>query len=183
MSGQSNNNPLSSITSREVPDDNISLHSAAPSYSSSLPPAYTDRLPPSLPRAPEQPYNSLLTPPPPENYSVTAWPSLTGSCHQNRAYENVAERRTRRDAARMHANSLLARTNNVVRAETPRAIQDAPSPVSLAEEAKSWDFLTAQMADWELREKNWNDFRARLSKDQSRIPFPKKTIGIGGKFG
>ncbi|CUS07404.1 unnamed protein product [Tuber aestivum] len=176
------NNPLYSNSSREAPDDTISLHSAAPSYTSSLPPPYTDGPPLSLPRAPERRYNSLLTPLP-ENYNVTAWPSLTGSGHQSRAYESVAERRTRRDEARMHANSLLVRANNVMRTETLPAVEEAPPAVSLAEEGKSWDFLTTQMADWESREKSWNDFRARLSKDQSRIPFPKKRVGTGGRFG
>jgi len=176
------NNPPTLATNPEVPDDTISLRSAAPSYTSSLPPVYTDQLPLSPPRVPEQRYSSLLAPLP-ESYNVTAWPSLTGSGHQNRAYENVAERRARRDAARIHANSLLTRANNVVRAETIRAVEEAPPPVSLAEDGKSWDFLASQMADWESREKSWKNFRARLSQNQSRFPFLKKKIGIGGRFG
>ncbi|CAZ83150.1 unnamed protein product [Tuber melanosporum] len=180
MPPQSSNPPFST-TNCEVPDDAISLRSAAPSYTSSLPPAYSDQLPLSSPRVPEQRHSSLLTSLP-ENYNVTAWSSLTGSGHQNRAYENVAERRARRDAARMHANSLLVRANNAVRAETQRA-EEAPHSVSLAEDGKSWDFLISQMANWESREKSWNNFRARFSKDQSRIPFPKKKIGMSGRFG
>ncbi|RPB03827.1 hypothetical protein L873DRAFT_1841009 [Choiromyces venosus 120613-1] len=176
------NNPPFYTPGREVPDDTVSLHSTAPSYTSSLPPAYTDRLPSSLPRVPEQRYNSLLTPLP-ENYNVTAWPSLTGSGHQNRAYQNVAERRARRDAERVHANSLLTGANNAVRADTLRVVEEAPSTVMLAEDGKSWDFLASQMADWEARDKSWNNFRARLSKNQSRIPFLKKKIGMGGRFG
>lgn len=181
MPVQSNNPPVLT-TSPEVLDDAISLHSTAPSYTSSLPPVYTDQLPLSPPRVPEQRYSSLLTPLP-ENYNVTAWPSLTGSGHQNKAYENVAERRARRDAARTHTNSLLTRVNNAVRVETPRAVEEAPPPVSLAEDGKSWDFLTSQMADWESREKSWNNFRAKLAQNQGRIPFLKRKIGIGGRFG
>lgn len=176
------NNPPALTTSPEAPDDTISLRSAAPSYTSSLPPVYTDQLPSPPPRVPEQRYSSLLAPLP-GNYNVASWTSLTGSGHQNRAYENVAGRRARRDAARIHANSLSTKANNVVRAETLRAVEKAPPPVSLAEDGKSWDFLTSQMADWESREKSWNDFRARLSQNQSRIPFLKKKIGIGGRFG
>ncbi|KAG0640590.1 hypothetical protein HOY80DRAFT_1041333 [Tuber brumale] len=180
MPAQSSNSPFST-TSCEVPDDTISLRSAAPSYTSSLPPAYSDQLPLSLPRVPEQRQNLLLTSLP-ENYNAAAWPSLTGSGHQNRAYENVAERRERRDAARMRTNPLLVRANNVVRAEAQRA-EEAPHSVSLAEDGKSWDFLISQMADWESREKSWNNFRARFSKDQSRIPFLKKRSGMNGRLG
>lgn len=32
---------------------------------------------------------------------------------------------------------------------------------ALADESKSWDHLLAQMADWNERERSWNEFRAR----------------------
>jgi hypothetical protein len=44
----------------------------------------------------------------------------------------------------------------------------------LEEDGKSWDFLTAQMVDWQAREKSWEVFRKRC--DESR----EKNLGFGG---
>lgn len=39
---------------------------------------------------------------------------------------------------------------------------------SLVQEAKSWDHLLAQMADWKERERSWNEFRKRYESGGKR---------------
>lgn len=44
---------------------------------------------------------------------------------------------------------------------------------SLAQEAKGWDHLIIQMADWEKRERNWSEFKKRYESGR------KKKVGRG----
>lgn len=151
--------------------DVISVHSNAPSYTSTLPPNYDlgienpppARRPPPPPQ--QQQYSSLLgSSPLHENYHVASWPSLTGSGHQNRAYANVAARRARRDedTREMDAAARAAiKRNQQNRLEIKEEVSVQHREHALADEAKSWDHLLAQMADWNERERSWNEFRAR----------------------
>lgn len=158
-------------------EDQLSIYSAAPSYhsTSTLVPTYTAL--PSARQAQSQNYTSLLS----ANYNVSSWPSLTGSGHQNRAYANVAERRARRDQAAKEvedAARVLSRMRDddgrrgsevsVVSVPEEDSAKEAEVDMQLEEEAKSWDHLVSQMADWNERERRWEEFSKRYKEGKKR---------------
>lgn len=137
--------------------DVMSIHSNAPSYTSALPPSYeacTAREPQKPPQQ-HRAYSSLANAPFPE-YQNVCWQSLTGSGHQNRAYANVAARRARRDEAARETRRAVSVVKALLEdkrdGDEPQKREDADAEYSLAQEAKSWDHLVTQMADWEKRE-------------------------------
>ena len=150
-----------SLSRPENNDDALSVRSAAPSYTSTLPPSYESTT--GSPPRQERELTSLLT----ANYNVTTWPSLAGSGHQDRAYANVAERRTRRDRARARADVIAMSATSVLATTQPQA--KTTVGVTLEEDGKSWDFLNAQMADWQAREKSWQAFRKRYGEGREKL--------------
>ncbi|KAA8910586.1 hypothetical protein FN846DRAFT_888266 [Sphaerosporella brunnea] len=189
--------------------DVASLRSAAPSYTSSLPPTYT-------PRA-ARTYTSLIPPSPvPDpipvhhSFSVASWPSLSNQS-QSRAYLNVAARRARRAQeaaqAEQHAETLRralrlgggASTTALGRLQEDDTGEGGsgsggsgtgPAPSGFEEElrreSRAWDFFTAQINDWEQRQVSWQAFKARYERANGK----KKSKGKGrsrwgfyGRFG
>jgi len=172
--------------------DLVSLRSAAPSYTSSLPPAYAPRTYTSLIPANNNSRPDLI--PAHHAYNVASWPSLSNQS-QSRAYLNVAARRARRaqedaqaeieaDAVRRalrmgdgpDASASRVRPDAMVE-ETGLGFEDA-----LRMESKSWDFFTAQMSDWEHRQVSWKAFKARHEKGKGKGKGKASRWGFYGRL-
>ncbi|KAI5792631.1 hypothetical protein FPQ18DRAFT_258725 [Pyronema domesticum] len=145
----------------DIDPDLISLRSAAPSYTSSIPPMYT----------PRRTYTSLIPPssqpspiPTHHAFNVASWPSLTNQ-GQSRAYLNVAARRARRamEEAEAEVGALMgASTISLgLQEEVQEVDVHQDFDTALRMESRAWDFFTKQMNDWEQREVSWKAFKAK----------------------
>ncbi|KAI5840914.1 hypothetical protein BZA05DRAFT_413728 [Tricharina praecox] len=158
--------------------DLVSLRSAAPSYTSSLPPTYSPRTYTSLIPAHMSSTPELI--PAHHAYNVASWPSLSNQS-QSRAYLNVAARRARRaqeeaqagieaDAVRRALRMGMGQGSaaGASRARLDAMLEEEGDAVgfedALRMESRSWDFFTAQMSDWEHRQVSWKAFKARHEK-------------------
>ena len=161
--------PPPSYIDRDI--DLLSLRSAAPSYTSSIPPKYTPR------------YRSLITDgtarpaptPTHDAYNVASWSSMSNQS-QSRAYLNVAARRARLAQEAAQTDDAMRRVLRIVETATPppppsqatgsttlvpRSYVDLGMEEALRHESRAWDFFTAQIHDWEQREINWKAFKAK----------------------
>ncbi|KAI5777736.1 hypothetical protein EDC01DRAFT_385990 [Geopyxis carbonaria] len=174
-----------------IDPDLISIRSAAPSYTSSVPPTYTASLPAgpvSPPLPPQRQYSSLIPPSPipsHHQFNVASWPSLSNHS-QSRAYLNVAARRARRAAdqqERIQHEDILRRAAALQIPERDDE-DDEPQPQreaavagpsrnrnsedALRAEQRSWDFFHAQITDWEHREVSWRAFKEKHENQRKR---------------
>ena len=134
------------------------------------------------------------------NYNTASWGSLrtSGAAKQ---YENVARRRVERDSAvagLLSSMSLLTdglggSSNEQDRPVSPledaalvgeaaaAAARDARlyrekcvrGDKMLRDESRSWDFMLAQMADWEERDRSWAKFRDDMARGR-RVKLAKR---------
>ena len=194
-------NESSSIRS-EAP----SYHSTVPQHHTILlstpsqppppaPPARPTGLPPIPPSLSSSRGSSLSI----HQYSQ---PWTTFSAPQTRQYQSVAARRHERAASSSQHKSLITRTHirNPVAESTAVSPQEDPHLVGevaatearnrrllmsrmegeevLRREDEKWDFLLAQMQDWEERQRSWGVFRSRVETRQK-----KRQSGWRGRVG
>jgi len=166
--------------------DVASLRSAAPSYTSSLPPTYTPRrysslLPPAA-GGPSTSTPSLM--PAHHTYTVASWPSLSNQS-QSRAFLNVAARRARR--AQEEEAGVVRHDPSPPPPPPPPARRPETreeTEAALRMESRSWDFFTAQMTDWQKRQVSWNAFKARYeSRKNARKAAKGRRWGFYGRLG
>ncbi|KAI5812025.1 hypothetical protein BZA77DRAFT_286923 [Pyronema omphalodes] len=141
----------------DIDPDLVSLRSAAPSYTSSIPPMYT----------PRRTYTSLIPPssqpspvPTHHAFNVASWPSLTNQ-GQSRAYLNVAARRARRAMEEAEAEVGPSTISLALQEEAQEVDVHQDFDTALRMESRAWDFFTKQMHDWEQREVSWKAFKAK----------------------
>lgn len=112
------------------------------------------------------PYSSLLSP-------ETSTPTPTQSTDQvNRpgSSPNPPTQSAPRQSTGMHERHRSAATM-------------AEDEALRAQEAKTWDFMLAQMADWEERERSWKKFKEEAEKKVDAGVFRGQglRLGLGGK--
>lgn len=184
--------------------DHISLRSAAPSYTSSVPPSYTPLAGPNVRTSSRTNmiYSSLipsgLSPTPAHYaYNVASWPSLSNHS-QSRAYLNVAARRAQRERDDEAIRRALSSTSSIAIARTLTSSESTHSTgteqrltgrdEALRMEGRAWDFFTTQISDWDHRQASWRAFKARCELGGSSVRHKKKgrkslRLGFYGRLG
>jgi hypothetical protein len=161
--------------------DIVSLRSAAPSYTSSVPPTYTPRTYTSL--IPPSASTATFPIPTHHTYNVASWPSLSNQS-QSQAYLNVAARRARRAAEEAEVREVRRVLGGESSGGGSSSAAGAAEGEALEEESRAWDFFTRQISDWEQREVSWKAFRASHERARSgKKGKGKGKKGIWGLYG
>jgi hypothetical protein len=201
METSTSDRPPSYIPRDSLDPDDVSLHSVAPSYTSSLPPTYTAptavaAAAAAAVAAPRHAYTSLIpsTCSPPAShhaYNVASWPSLSNHS-QSRAYLNVAARRAQRaqEAEREEEVRRALRISTQFFSGEGGSSSGAPAAgmdsedreAALNMEGRAWDFFTTQISDWEQREVSWRSFQERVGAGSAQRK-KKKKAGRWGLYG
>ncbi|RFU23661.1 hypothetical protein B7463_g12677, partial [Scytalidium lignicola] len=175
----------SSPTARDF--DALSVRSAAPSYTSEVPP-YT---PSSFPTP--RPINHRSRAPSLDQFRIPAWSTTTPHNPAARHYHNVAHRRATLATVQSQHEMISAAVNgedgikNIqarMAEEEERRLRPLEDPYLVGEEAaeqarkerlarengmgvlvredQRWDWLLSQMKDWEERDRSWKKFRQEV---------------------
>ncbi|KAI9755897.1 MAG: hypothetical protein M4579_004111 [Chaenotheca gracillima] len=172
---------------------------ARPRASTRLPnPDYAPGFTPSLPRRGSTNSASQLSV---HHYNIPSWSSVKGG-HQSRHYHSVANRRATLASAESERAAIAAAMSAprampppdskedileedpylvggeaAARAKEERLQRVRRGEEVLRQEDKAWDFMIAQMADWDERERSWTNFRRELD----RPGLLRRRLGVLGR--
>ncbi|PGH27054.1 hypothetical protein AJ80_01240 [Polytolypa hystricis UAMH7299] len=162
------------ITYQQHENQIVESQTTAAAQLSSVSPTHQEsptRPPPPPPPLPQQyRYTSLITP---ESVSEAAAPPP-------RSRAQHARPSTATTTANRNTTTTTMPSTTRPRAATTSAIIDDDAAAALrAQESKNWDFMLAQMAEWEERERSWKKFRDDVDR---RIASGGMRFGLWGSW-
>ncbi|PGH16658.1 hypothetical protein AJ79_01530 [Helicocarpus griseus UAMH5409] len=119
-------------------------------------------------------YSSLITP---AGSATTTTPSSSPD-QQSRSTSNpdASAETTTAQSERTTSQQPDIQPTSTAQQNTPATTQLLDDDALCAQESKTWDFMLAQMADWEERERSWKKFKDEMDK---KLSSSKLGLGLG----